>query len=886
MTQRCFCASVGCCERDGNHKKRSYPLQGTAFPFGRIDASRSTRFRRKANTRQEKQAALADLQSAFARGDISEEEYNAAKAAVGQYSVEKTADGKRYVRAERQVIFGNDPQSWSEQLEDYINGKIRRGQDVHLTAADGDILTLTATSAGKLSDNHTSDGRTMSETAYERKANAAAHIDELAEVSRADGKVKKDRDGRHGAMASGGWSYRTAYFEDFDGKYYEVTISVAESADGKMVYNIGQMKEEASPKVKGSRAISDDGLRGFASSGDSITESGQNVKRQFSYAGEQAKTADIESLKNAQEMEKLGADMESIRKATGWHMGKDGKWRFEIDDSGMEYRRNGDARLTQEEGYRRLDELTRKWADHYEKGGEALTEAESAEMEALQEEYSDRVWEEKYMLRDFLRHDELFEAYPRLNGVSLAFDSLDDGQKGYFDKRSNTIVLSDNLIGSEESTLLHEVQHVIQKLEGFSQGSSPAYWARRDAETGAIKRRLEQERANIFEGLSREEQNKYTRYQELERELERLSDAEDGTEDGERYLRYDRKSDELYLELWGKDWFQKLGTLDRKLGSGLGEEYTRLYRNTAGEVEARDTASRRKLTSEQRRETAPDYGNENTVLAEDAGNGYSISETEDGRAVAVVDSDILAHIDTSSWNDTKKAQAKTAAKTALLAFKDGIRVNGIDYKVNKRSRDEYTRSNDTEHTYRAKPDAFADKMRAAANADDIITATTSWARDGSLKHPRTDSFVDFAHGDVLLQAGENQYTARAVVGITDSGEYVFYDVVDMTPASFDTKKERLSTAALDKNDLSAIQENLSSRSITENSGDVKRQYSVSEEKAETQEAEKAKKKAKSFTRDDLPKKAQGYLKRTEKTPRKILKKRENSGTKSRLRAYI
>lgn len=108
----------------------------------------------------------------------------------------------------------------------------------------------------------------------------------------------------------------------------------------------------------------------------------------------------------------------------------------------------------------------------------------------------------------------------------------------------------------------------------------------------------------------------------------------------------------------------------------------------------------------------------------------------------------------------------------------------------------------------------------------------------------------------------------------------------MTPASFDTKKERLSTAALDKNDLSAIQENLSSRSITENSGDVKRQYSVSEEKAETQEAEKAKKKAKSFTRDDLPKKAQGYLKRTEKNKKNFEKTRKFGNKIASASVYI
>lgn len=59
------------------------------------------------------------------------------------------------------------------------------------------------------------------------------------------------------------------------------------------------------------------------------------TERQYSFAGQKASTANLEHLKNAQEMETLGADMESIRKATGWLKGRDGKWRFEINDSRM-----------------------------------------------------------------------------------------------------------------------------------------------------------------------------------------------------------------------------------------------------------------------------------------------------------------------------------------------------------------------------------------------------------------------------------------------------------------------------------------------------------------------------------------------------------------------
>lgn len=337
-------------------------------------------------------------------------------------------------------------------------------------------------------------------------------------------------------------------------------------------------------------------------------------------------------------MEKLGADGESIHKATGWHKGADGKWRFEIDDSGMKFYKDGDARLMEEDGYRRLKELTDKWVQSVEDGTE-LSAEESAEMERLQEEYSERVWEEKYNLTDFVKHDELFEQYPKLRGVSLVFKELSGGEKGYFEPWDNTIVLSDLLFGKEPDVVLHEIQHVIQEEEGFSGGSSPMYWAKLDAETGAVKKRIRMERAEIFRNMTKEEQNDYTRYKELERELERLENAEDGTEDGDRYVRYDRESDELYLKLWGEDWFQKLVTLDRKLESGLGEEYNRLYYNTAGEIEARDTANRRTLTAEERRNRMPDTGNENTVLAEDAEGGYSIEEDGDRAYQSGVDNE-------------------------------------------------------------------------------------------------------------------------------------------------------------------------------------------------------------------------------------------------------
>lgn len=356
---------------------------------------------------------------------------------------------------------------------------------------------------------------------------------------------------------------------------------------------------------------------------------GDDGKTKLSYAGERAKTANVQALRDAQEMEAIGADMESIRRATGWHKGKDEKWRFEIDDSGAEYRKHGDARLLQEEGYRRLMKLTDKWAASYEKGGAALTEAEENEMEALQEEYSDRVWEEKYELQDFLKHEKLFEAYPMLRHATLKFQKLDDGTNGYYSGQDNTIVLSTDLIGKPEKTLLHEIQHAIQAYEGFSGGTSPEYWARKDYESGdSISDRLQKRYDKLLNELSREEQNRYVRYKELDGELERLFLADADSEDGRKYAKLEAEQDKLYEELWPNEWFRKLLDLDRKIGNPS-EGYYQMYRNSAGEIEARDSESRRALTAEQRRETAPDYGDEDTVLPENGADYFAMSADEE-----------------------------------------------------------------------------------------------------------------------------------------------------------------------------------------------------------------------------------------------------------------
>lgn len=510
----------------------------------------------------------------------------------------------------------------------------------------------------------------------------------------------------------------------------------------------------------------------------------------FSYAGKNANGANLDSLREAQEMQAAGADMESIRKATGWHEGMDGKWRWEIDDSRMQLRTDA-ADIP---NYTTLGEL--------------------------------------------VDAPELFEAYPDMADLSVTFHTLEDGQNGGYSRKFDSIELSRDLKNRPEAllnSLIHEAQHAIQNREGFASGANPAYWNRR-MENGFDSRTAEERREGArlqeqYEQMRESDPQFVAAMEELNAMAPKvprgkvdLNTWEQIEPDPPEWVRYDERRDQLEEQYGDRvwDWYSLRDSIDRNARNG-GRMPTDLYRDTAGEIEARDAANRRPMSSETRKRIKPDYGNGDTVFA-NGEDSYSVGETDDGRAVAVVDNDILSHIDTSTWDSAKKAQAKAAAKTALLAFEDGIQVNGITYKVNRTSRREYTRSEDTERLARRTPDAFADKMRAADIADDIITATTSWAKDGKLKHPRRDSFVDFAHGDVLIQAGANQYDAETVVGITADGEYVFYDVVDMTPTSFTTKKEPPPTAA-GNNASSDIQESSSGRSISRSTEKSNREIS-------------------------------------------------------------
>ena len=335
-------------------------------------------------------------------------------------------------------------------------------------------------------------------------------------------------------------------------------------------------------------------------------------------AGIGARTADSAALRRAEALEKSGTDNETIRQETGWYRGMDGQWRFEIDDSGATFSRTGEAQYSADNAdYARYTQLMNRMLT-----GD-LTEAEHAELLGLdkkngstKKELARRIDEGNATLRDILQHNALFEAYPEIAETKVKFADMPSGTAGSYNRETNTITLDTKLkydANDALDALMHEVQHRVQAAEGFASGTNPGYWNRGENYDRAAEK-YRDNRARLLNGLSTEDLALYNEYRSAEREMGAMLDGS-MLYDESRMDALEKRSDELYRELYGKEWFGKLNRYDRILGDA-GEAVKEFYRSTAGEIEARDTTSRRRMTAEERKNTPPKLGDADTVFAD------------------------------------------------------------------------------------------------------------------------------------------------------------------------------------------------------------------------------------------------------------------------------
>ena len=175
-------------------------------------------------------------------------------------------------------------------------------------------------------------------------------------------------------------------------------------------------------------------------------------------AGKTAKGADLKKLEQAKRMNLESVDRKAIWDETGWYMGPDGQWRFEIPDTDMKTADMLNPRVETAMDQEKLDVLS-YWL----------------EPEGLD------------YLQNWLQHKKLESNYPDMAGMFYSDDPhLPSGTRGKYlrvspdqkdlfkNNEPMEAVISntrDKTEGDWHNALLHEIQHAIQMREKFTPGA-------------------------------------------------------------------------------------------------------------------------------------------------------------------------------------------------------------------------------------------------------------------------------------------------------------------------------------------------------------------------------------------------------------------------------
>jgi hypothetical protein len=212
-----------------------------------------------------------------------------------------------------------------------------------------------------------------------------------------------------------------------------------------------------------------------------------------------------------------------------------------------------------------------KW--RYEIPDERFTPEFIASLEKSSERYKDERTQERYTYigEIYGENSELLKIYPNLSEVSIRINIHPDNKdEGYFMKgtegdkytfgTSDEIEVKATSIEKAQSILTHEIQHAIQHIEGFARGGNVNEFKKKYAELNE-------------------------RVDDYNKKLSKASSK------GEK---------ELYAQLMSEkmDVVKEIQSLQDEYGV-VG---VKPYNNLAGEVEARNTETRKDFTPEQRRE--------------------------------------------------------------------------------------------------------------------------------------------------------------------------------------------------------------------------------------------------------------------------------------------
>lgn len=92
---------------------------------------------------------------------------------------------------------------------------------------------------------------------------------------------------------------------------------------------------------------------------------------------------------------------------------------------------------------------------------------------------------QEFKLKDILVHDTLFEMYPQLKDYKVKIEDMNSNKSksnsklnGRYNRLTNELTIDINRfnnISNAEGTLIHEIQHAIQQIEGFAGGTSTKF---------------------------------------------------------------------------------------------------------------------------------------------------------------------------------------------------------------------------------------------------------------------------------------------------------------------------------------------------------------------------------------------------------------------------
>ena len=374
-------------------------------------------------------------------------------------------------------------------------------------------------------------------------------------------------------------------------------------------------------------------------------------------AGETSETADLSLLDRAKQLQAAGEDSETIRRETGWFVGYDNQWRYEIDDSAatLVEKPAFENHSTEDGGYR-----TAKLGDimHHEELYAAypflkdvtviLQETETGVDGSAFAEDGQIVLDQRLFTRTSKEYQKYLEnRQPEIKRIEQT-PEYREYNRFYTDESLQETLSAEEWLAQEEaarnkffaselgkryhelmwgkpnvattelgwsdkakSVLMHEVQHLIQAHEGFAGGSSDTYWYNRllkqyrsEAETARekfLKLRIE--------AAPELQQAMYDMEDTLNRLDVSTSSIARAYDNAAKYAKSDSQRDILW------DYTQAYSKLSDFYKNGrryAGDMYT----NTAGEIEARDVSSRLEMTAEQRRETRPDIDRQRVYFSE------------------------------------------------------------------------------------------------------------------------------------------------------------------------------------------------------------------------------------------------------------------------------